>query len=295
MLAYHFTQAGLTDAAIEWWGKAGDQALRRSAFQEAIAHLGKAIEMADKTGEGAPRATAVLSSQRLKLQTSYGQAMIHARGYSAPETTAAFARARELTAGIEDAAERFSIYYGLWVGNFVRGELAPMRDIAEIVNREVEARQGSPEAGVAARVNSATDWYAGNFTDARVSLERALAIFDPERDGELAFRFAQDLGVSIAAYSALVLWPLGEVDRAREVAEEMVARATKIGHVGTAVYGHFHFAIFEMMRGIPPEQRRISKLSSTWRNARNANVDVLLPFPPAMVASAFGRPGWRPF
>ena len=103
-LANHFTQSGITDAAIEWWGKAGDQALRRSAFQEAIAHLGKAIEMADKAGEGAPRATAVLSSQRLKLQTSYGQAMIHARGYSAPETTAAFARARELTAGIEDAA-----------------------------------------------------------------------------------------------------------------------------------------------------------------------------------------------
>ena len=50
-LAHHFTQAGLTDAAIEWWGKAGDQALRRSAFQEAISHLGKAIEMADKAGE----------------------------------------------------------------------------------------------------------------------------------------------------------------------------------------------------------------------------------------------------
>ena len=83
-------------------------------------------------------ARAVLSSQRLKLQTSYGQAMIHARGYSAPETTAAFARARELTAGVEDAAERFSIYYGLWVGNFVRGELAPMRDIAEIIKGEVE-------------------------------------------------------------------------------------------------------------------------------------------------------------
>ena len=44
----HFTQAGLTDAAIEWWGKAGDQALRRSAFQEAISHLGKAITHLDK-------------------------------------------------------------------------------------------------------------------------------------------------------------------------------------------------------------------------------------------------------
>ena len=42
VLAHHFTQAALTDAAIEWWGKAGDEALRRSAFQEAISHLGKA-------------------------------------------------------------------------------------------------------------------------------------------------------------------------------------------------------------------------------------------------------------
>src|ERR1700739_3926909 len=49
LVAHHFTQAGLTDAAIEWWGKAGEQALRRSAFQEAISHLGKALEIADKT------------------------------------------------------------------------------------------------------------------------------------------------------------------------------------------------------------------------------------------------------
>ena len=52
VLAHHFTQAGLTDAAIEWWGKAGDQALRRSAFQEAISHLSKAIAMADKAVGG---------------------------------------------------------------------------------------------------------------------------------------------------------------------------------------------------------------------------------------------------
>jgi hypothetical protein len=44
-------------------GQAGDQALRRSAFQEPIAHLGQAIEMADKAGGGAPRpaATAIIS------------------------------------------------------------------------------------------------------------------------------------------------------------------------------------------------------------------------------------------
>ena len=53
LLAHHFTQAGLDAPAIEYWGKAGDLALRRSAFKEAIAHLGKAIEMSGGRGRRA--------------------------------------------------------------------------------------------------------------------------------------------------------------------------------------------------------------------------------------------------
>ena len=82
-LAHHFTHAGQTDLAIEWWGKAGDQALRRSAFAEAISHLGKAIELSDKAGGAAPRRDAAASaSQRLKLQTEYGQAVLWGRGFA---------------------------------------------------------------------------------------------------------------------------------------------------------------------------------------------------------------------
>src|SRR5215470_15403560 len=125
VLAHHFTQAGLTDAAIEWWGKAGEQALRRSAFQEAISHLGKAIEMADKTGEGGSAAATASASanQRLKLQTELGKALMYSRGFGAEESKAAFIRARELAAAMEDTTERFTIYYGLWIGNMLRGEL----------------------------------------------------------------------------------------------------------------------------------------------------------------------------
>ena len=92
-IAHHFTEAGLDDLAIEWWGKAGDQALRRSAFQEAIAHLGKAIAMADKAArrEGGGR----LGPAARNCTSTYGNALIAARGYGAPETTEAFARARE--------------------------------------------------------------------------------------------------------------------------------------------------------------------------------------------------------
>ena len=95
VIAHHFTEAGLDDLAIEWWGKAGGQALRRSAFQEAIAHLGKAIGMADTAGATARRAPGgpAAPNQRLtQLNVAYGNALIAARGYGAPETTEAFAR-----------------------------------------------------------------------------------------------------------------------------------------------------------------------------------------------------------
>ena len=99
VLAHHFTQAGRDESAIEYWGKAGDQALLRSAFQEAIAHLGKAIDIADK-GEDATKASAnaAPTDQRLKLQTSYGQAMAWSKGFGAEETKAVLAQTQRLAA-----------------------------------------------------------------------------------------------------------------------------------------------------------------------------------------------------
>ena len=262
VLAHHFTRAGLTDAAIEWWGKAGDHALRRSAFQEAISHLGKAIEMADKSGDDASRSVTAASSdearnagptpkRRLKVQISYGQALLHARGYSAPVTAAAFARALELTAGIDAPSERFSIYFGLWAGSFVRGELAPLREITEIMLREAEARPGSPEACNAVRLSGNVNWFAGNFVEARTQLERALAMFDPLRDVDLTIRFAQDLGVAITMFLAFVLWALGEFDRMRQVVDDTLTRVKHVGHIGTTVYALNGCALLEMMRRDP--------------------------------------------
>src|SRR6201998_2603069 len=101
VLAHHFTQAGLTDAAIEWWGKAGDQALRRSAFQEAISHLGHAIEMADREGSASPSGAghaAEVARDRAKLSVEYARAMQWRHGFGAKEARTAIDRAGELAA-----------------------------------------------------------------------------------------------------------------------------------------------------------------------------------------------------
>jgi hypothetical protein len=45
-----------------------------------------------------------------------------------------------------------------------------------------------------------------------VMLEQTLAMFDPQRDRDLTYRFGQDMGVSAMVFMALALWPLGETD-----------------------------------------------------------------------------------
>ena len=44
LLAYHFTQAGMTETAIEWWGKAGQRSLERSALVEAAEQFTRALD-----------------------------------------------------------------------------------------------------------------------------------------------------------------------------------------------------------------------------------------------------------
>src|SRR5271166_4557362 len=158
-------------------------------------------------------------------------------------------RARELATGIENPSEQLSIYYGLWAGSFVRGgELAALREASSAALELANRYPGTGEAAVALRMHGMTDWYQGDFANARIRLERALAAFDPKRDGDLAFRFGQDIGVSIMNYLALTLWPIGEIGRARELQDAAIARAGETGHVATTAYAASYRSIFEMMR-----------------------------------------------
>jgi predicted ATPase len=231
LVAHHLTQAGLDEPAVEWWGKAGDQAVRRSAFKEAAAHLGKAIELADKLAATAP--SAATGSNRLRLQTSLGNALIWAKGYQAPETSAAFARACELASRVKDPAERFSAYYGLWVGHLTRGEHAPMREMAELFLREATARPDCPEALIAHRISGATRWYLGDFAGAHDHFQKTIELCDQARHGDFANRFGQDPRATAEAYDAIALGVLGRVDEALRRADRALADAESAAHAPT--------------------------------------------------------------
>jgi predicted ATPase len=188
--------------------------------------------------------------QRLmQLQVAYGNALFQARGYGAPETTKAFARVRG-AAGGKDASERLAADYGLWVGSMTRGELSTMRTHAAAFLRDVQARPNTPEAGVAYRAAGMTHWFAGEYAKARNHLERALALFHPVRDDDLAFRFAHDTGVAAMLHLAFTLWPLGEVERAISLVCGAQARIAGLSYKTSYAMGKMHTAMFGLLRGV---------------------------------------------
>ena len=78
------TQAGLTEAAIEWWGKAGQRSLERSALVEAVEQFTCALDLI-ATLPGTP----ALRREQIKFQVSLITPLMHIKGYAASETMAA--------------------------------------------------------------------------------------------------------------------------------------------------------------------------------------------------------------
>ena len=91
LLARHCTEAGLTEKAADFWGKAGQRSLTRSALVEAIGQLTRALaQMATLPG------TPALRRKEIGLQVALITPLVHVKGYAAPEAKAAAEQARQL-------------------------------------------------------------------------------------------------------------------------------------------------------------------------------------------------------
>ena len=123
VLARHFTEAGMSETAIQYWSKAGERALQRSANAEAAAHLTPAIELVPKGGGE--------SRLELRLQMALGSAARAIHGHAAPETLRVYTRAHDLLDETVPAKEQMAVLYGLYAVTFTRGDYAAARPVAE--------------------------------------------------------------------------------------------------------------------------------------------------------------------
>jgi class 3 adenylate cyclase/predicted ATPase len=238
LLAHHFTQAGLTEAAIEWWGKAGQRSLERSALVEAAEQFTRALAQIATLPS-----TPDLRRDEIKLQVALITPLMHVKGFAAPETKAAEQRAHLLIEQAEVLGELpenplllFSVLYGFWVANYAAFNGDVMRELAAHFLARAEKQRATIPLVVGHRLMGTSLSATGDLAQGRAHFDRAWALYEPAAHRPLATQFGQDIGVVTLTQRSIALWMLGRPIAALADAEQALNNARKIGQAGTLMY-----------------------------------------------------------
>ena len=240
LLAHHFTEAALFDEAIDYWRKAGELALERSAFREAVQHLTRGIAIVQSLPASSGR-----DRKELGLHITLGPAMRALKGFAAPETLDVYARARDLLETGTPLVRQLVVQLGLWTVYWGRAEHVSAHQLAQQCLLLAERHGDPPAIARASRIMGMTLWTIGQPLEARAYLQRCLDLSEAlQRKPEFP---GHDDRAAALAFLARALWLLGYLDQATRVGAESVARARTTkqpASLAFAMQWEAHFGIY---------------------------------------------------
>jgi predicted ATPase len=238
LLAYHFTQGRLTNRAIEWWGKAAQRSLQRSALAEAVAKFTRALEQLTTL-----QPTPALRREEINLRVALINPLMHVKGYAAPETRAAAEQARSLIEQaeiegdpVDDPLLLFSVLYSFWVANHVAFDGNKMCELATSFLDLAERRLATVPIMMAHRLVGVSLAATGNLIECRKHFDQSIALYVASEHRALTTRFGQDIRVSAQAYRSVSLWMLGHPDAAARDAGNAVRDAKELDQAATLLF-----------------------------------------------------------
>ncbi len=233
--AFHASQAGLVDRAVELWSEAGSLAQAQPAYAEAINHIKSALE------EIHPLLVEMNWRQKeLHLLVRLAQIYVAKEGYQSKEASEAFAKALERIDVADSAELRVAIYYGTWIAPYIGCKLYKGLELA---NKLVENMEDEPETIprlISHRMRAATLISMGRSVEALKDLDLAYKLYLSSELDDFSSKFAQDPGVQIWSYQLLAFWMIGDYEKAVQIAEKALSRSRKLQHANTFCYAGLH-------------------------------------------------------
>jgi class 3 adenylate cyclase/tetratricopeptide (TPR) repeat protein len=269
LLAYHFGDAGLLAPACEYRMRAGDQAVNRSAYPEAIAHFSAGLKHAEAMPpqEGMHR--------QLEFWLKLGSASVVAHGLQSVEAEKAYLRASEIGETLGDGPKSFQAKWGLWINANLRRKTALARQQA---NELVALAQHSGDGELlleAYHCQLSTAHFRGDVAAALDGCHHAIALYDMAQHRHLAHAFGgHDPGVCAHAQCGNSLQLSGDGQGARRHFTQAIELAEMLDHPNSLGHGLHNIGIGHQLGG---------EREATYRAAHRA----------AALADKFGLPPWR--
>jgi predicted ATPase len=225
LLAYHWERAEEPERAIHYLQQAGDRAVRLSAYQEAIAHYSRALELLETLPETADR-----DQQELTLLLGQVAPIIATKSWGAPELGHVYDRSWELCQRTGDISQRLRVMEVIRGFYCVRAEHRKALEFSEeIVN--LAQRVEDPLQVMLSHLDMAvTHIFLGNLEEAKAHAEQLIAQYGPQQHGSLVFIYGQDPAVVCLAVAIYALWLLGYPERALQRSREAIALARQLDH-----------------------------------------------------------------
>jgi predicted ATPase/DNA-binding SARP family transcriptional activator/predicted negative regulator of RcsB-dependent stress response len=254
-LAYHCDEGEDVEKAVAYLFQAGEKARRSHANEEAIAHLGRGLELLRRLPESPER-----DRRELDLLVTMGIPLVLTRGHAAPKVREAYARARDLSERVSDTRQLFHVLLGLRRYYLHRGEAGTAHQLGEQLLIVAQSTGEPLQLSRAHMMHGETLYWLGEFAAAREHCEQGLALYDPRQRRSHVFLYGNDTGIGCRLTQAQVLWFLGYPDQAKQGADQAIALARELSHPFTLVYA-LHFT--SMLRQLCHEVQVVQEQEET--------------------------------
>ena len=233
VMAHHYREAGLADAASTYFERAGDRAVARSAYIEATAHFRAAIAEADRLPEKDERARRALTLL-LKLGPAIGWTI----GEWKPEFEAVYRRAHDLGREVGDGPELFRATWGLWAYARRTDEKQSRKWTEELTS--LAQRLGDESLLLEAQhCRWGDEFLGGDVPKLLETTEEGIRRYDAKRHAQLAAAFGgHDPGVCALLCHAVGLSLRGLPDQARRTLERALLLAESLSHPPSLAYAY---------------------------------------------------------
>jgi class 3 adenylate cyclase/predicted ATPase len=225
LFAQHYAEAGLVEKSVDFWGKAGRRSAARSAMVEAAAQFQKALDQLALLPDDVER-----QRQELEFLSAMGAVLTVVRGFAAPETGHAYARARALWDQLGSPSEFLQIPYEQSRYHAHRGEFDIALRLDEDLLRLSRQRDDSTGLALGHLSTGRNLMLAGKFALSRSHLEEVLALYDPISQRSFVDYASDAPHVTSQALLGIVLFCLGYPDQASVQSSAAIAEARRLAH-----------------------------------------------------------------